>query len=83
MWIFFLSLILTKFADDIASYQKSLVESPIDTSISLRPIDLVPFPAVTVDVGDSIDPLGFVRASQNMVDESYIPKYCKIDDKRE
>ena len=56
------------------SYKKALEESPIETSISLRPVDEVPFPAIIIDVGDSVDPLGFVRASHNMVNESNIPK---------
>ena len=54
-------------------------DNPIVTSISIRPIGQVPFPAVVVDLGDSVDPMGFVRASQNMVDESNIPKKGKLE----
>ena len=77
MWILFLLIISWRFAEDLNSYRRSLAEHPIETSISLRPVDEVPFPAVIIDVGDSIDPLGLVRESQNMVDESNIPRQSK------
>ena len=77
MWIFFLSVIVGSFFSDVDRNQRFLRENPIDTTISLRPMEEVPFPAIIIDVGDPVDPMGYVRASHNMVEESKIPRKGK------
>ena len=41
----------------------------IQTTISLMPIEDVPFPLVILDAGLDPDPMGFVKKSRNMLNE--------------
>ena len=45
-----------------------------ETVISLRPIDSVPFPAVILNTGGSIDPMGYVRHSGDIIKEDDFPE---------
>ena len=48
-------------------------DNVIATNIIVRPIEEVPFPAIVIDVGEPIDPLGIVRKSSNVVREESFP----------
>lgn len=45
-----------------------------ETVISLRPLEQVPFPAVILNLGGSIDPMGYVRNSGDAVKEEDFPE---------
>ena len=46
--------------------------NPIQTTLSLTPIDEVPFPTVVLDAGSIVDPMSFIRNSQNLMkDEDF------------
>ena len=51
-------------------YHGSISEYEIRTKISLRPVDEVPFPSVTVDISEIPDPMGYVKRSGGMIDLS-------------
>ena len=65
------------FSIEIQKYINDLRNTPIANTIDLRRVENVPFPAVILNIGDSVDPLGFVKASRNMGNEFNIPQYCK------
>ena len=48
------------------------------THISLRSLDEVPFPAIVINNGGGIDPLGHIRNSGNIVDEDDIQTEGKL-----
>ena len=58
---------------DISPLIASLSRVDTDVSIELRPVSEVPFPAIIVDLGNAIDPMGFMRNSKDMVTEEDIP----------
>ena len=54
---------------------RQLLDVPtIVTQISLRSLDLVPFPAILVNTGGPIDPMGFIRNSGDMLGEGDVPE---------
>ena len=59
---------------EIDAYFAHVARNPVETSVSLRAAEEVPFPAVVLDMGDAVDPLGFVRASRNVGDEDTVPQ---------
>ena len=59
----------------VAQVDETIDVVSIDTGVSLRPVDRV---AVIVDIGDSVDPLGFVGAIRNMLNESCILKQRRL-----
>ena len=49
-------------------------DNDIVAHISLRPMSEVPFPSVTVSLGDVPDPMGYVKQSGNMVGLQGMPQ---------
>ena len=73
-WTLALALVAILLYQEISSYFAFITDNPVVTSVSLRPAGEVAFPAVVVDAGDAVDPLGFVRASRNAGDEANVAK---------
>ena len=48
---------------------------PRSTSLKLIPAKEVEFPAILVDAGTSLDPMGIVKKSQNMIAEDTLNSF--------
>ena len=80
LWLFILTLILATMQNHLVSVWKSHSDSArITTSIGLRAEKEVPFPALTINVGRPVDPLGFVRRSKTMVSATEVNEDGKIN----
>ena len=53
---------------------KVLEVSNLHTDISLVPINEVPFPAIIVDLGGEVDPVGYISTSKDIGHEDGFPK---------
>ena len=73
-WAAVLSLALYGLGSDLMTHLQGFVGDQIDTGISLRPSQDVPFPMVVINSGGPIDPLGFVRATKNLAVEKDVPR---------
>ena len=72
-WVSTFILVLVSLSNELANVFHAAQELKLVTSISLKPIDEVPFPTLVLSSGGPIDPLGFVANSQNLVLEDDLP----------
>ena len=72
LWCIGFALIIHTMRSDIMNYLDDIKFNPIQTTVSLVPIDQVPFPAVIIDAGDPVDPYGYIKQSKDMVTMSDI-----------
>ena len=68
-WTLVFLLVGSYLGRDFAHQISDLTSRDIITSISLRDIDKVPFPAILVNTGGAVDPLGYIRQSGNALTE--------------
>ena len=68
-WLAVLGFAVFALVSDISANLSQSEDAGIETAISLRSAEDVPFPMVVVNGGGSIDPLGFVRGTSNMAVE--------------
>ena len=64
---------------ELTNVFKSDQEKQVTTSISLIPIDQVPFPTIVLSAGGPINPLGFVTHSHNLVTEADLQERGKMN----
>ena len=77
MWLAAI-LIATLYLVQHATNEIANINSKVEeTIINLRPLEEVPFPSVILNTGGSIDPMGFVRRSGDMIKEEDFPKEGK------
>ena len=80
-WALILILCVVVLYQGNISYFNKLKSDPIETAIDLVPMEMVPFPVVIVNTGDSLDPLGYLRKSGDLHTEEDITlesKYFEI-----
>ena len=71
MWILLIILVFYGLSVEI----KSVLEvDGLERDIGLVPIGEVPFPAIIVDLGGEVDPVGYIAASKDIVNEHAFPK---------
>ena len=74
-WLFSIGLVLQTLVSHImTSLLDFRGEARIVTSVALRPTDQVPFPMIVLSGGGAVDPLGFVRKTNNLVLEEDLPR---------
>lgn len=73
-WICFFCIIGYPLVTEIAGIVSEFDAIVIDTDLSLRPLEAIPFPAVIINTGGAIDPLGYVRHSQEVATEADLPE---------
>ena len=66
MWILIIILVLYGLSMEIKS---ALVAQEMETDIDLVPIEEVPFPAIIVDLGGEVDPVGYIADSKDIANE--------------
>ena len=62
-----MGLVAYSLTSDVTAHVRDLVHNPVAVDVTLVPGDKVAFPAVIVDLGDAVDPLGYVKQSKDMV----------------
>ena len=73
VWMVVITLTALNLIVNIVPTIRTFFGTTIDTTISLRKMEEVPFPAVIIDLGEPVDHMGFIRDSKNMAVESDIP----------
>ena len=71
MWAVHIVLVFYALFSDI---NKALDVGGLETDIRLVPIDMVPFPAIIVDLCGEVDPVGYIAASKDISHDDGFPK---------
>ena len=71
-WLVILTLTASYLVRDMALFFERFRSKNTQTHISLRSLEQVPFPAIVINNGGGIDPMGHIRNSGNILSEDGI-----------